>query len=230
MVEVAEELVEAVRRGQELVAVAEMVLAELAAHVAERLQHLGDGRVFLLQADRRTGQADLGQAGPERALTGDEGGTAGGAALLAVVGRQNRALVGDAVDVGRLEAHHALVPDAEIPQPDIVAEDHEDVRPPTTGGRRCRRGLLGLRRAKTKGPQYGKRRTAQKQPCADRRSASISGLLLTACLPSERCDQDQANRIGDGEAASIVDLPDHIGLHAEMLVDRQRHTQGQPVA
>ena len=42
VVEVAEELVEAVHRRQELVAVAEMVLAELAGGVALRLQQLGD--------------------------------------------------------------------------------------------------------------------------------------------------------------------------------------------
>ena len=53
VVEVAEELVEAVRRGQELVAVAEVVLAELAGDVAQRLQQVGDGRVFGLQAERR---------------------------------------------------------------------------------------------------------------------------------------------------------------------------------
>ena len=46
VIEIAEELVEAVRRRKELVAVAEVVLAELAGHVAERLQHVGDGRIF----------------------------------------------------------------------------------------------------------------------------------------------------------------------------------------
>ena len=54
VVEVAEELVEAVDRRQVLVPVAQVVLAELAGGVAERLEQLGDGRVFLLQADRST--------------------------------------------------------------------------------------------------------------------------------------------------------------------------------
>ena len=44
VVEVAEELVEAVDGRQVLVAVAEVVLAELAGGVAERLEQLGDGR------------------------------------------------------------------------------------------------------------------------------------------------------------------------------------------
>ena len=85
VIEVAEELVEAVHGRQVFVAVAEVVLAELAGGVAERLEQLGDGRVFLLQADRGAGHADLGQAGADRILAGDEAGAAGGAALLRVV-------------------------------------------------------------------------------------------------------------------------------------------------
>ena len=53
VVEVAEELVEAVHRRQVLVAIAEVVLAELAGGVAERLEQLGDRRVLGLQADGR---------------------------------------------------------------------------------------------------------------------------------------------------------------------------------
>ena len=82
VVEVAEELVEAVVRGQELVLVAEVVLAELARDVAERLQQLGDGRVLRLQPDVGAWHADLGEAGAKRVLAGDEGSAAGGAALL----------------------------------------------------------------------------------------------------------------------------------------------------
>jgi hypothetical protein len=59
VVEIAEELIEAVHRRQEFVAVAEMVLAELAGGVAERFQRLGDGDVLRLQAERRARQADL---------------------------------------------------------------------------------------------------------------------------------------------------------------------------
>ena len=83
VIEIAEELVEAVHGRQIFIAVAEVVLAELAGGVAERLQQLGDGRVFLLQADGGAGHADLGQAGADRILAGDEAGAAGGAALLA---------------------------------------------------------------------------------------------------------------------------------------------------
>ena len=50
VVEVTEELVEAVNRWQELVAVAEMILAELPGRVALRLEQLGDRRVLLRKA------------------------------------------------------------------------------------------------------------------------------------------------------------------------------------
>jgi hypothetical protein len=46
VVQVAEELVEAVVAGQVLVLVAQVVLAELAGRVPQRLEQLGDGRVL----------------------------------------------------------------------------------------------------------------------------------------------------------------------------------------
>src|SRR3972149_8345208 len=83
VVEGAEELVEAVGRGQVLVAVAQMVLAELPGHVALRLEQVGQRRVFLLETLLGTRQADLEQSGAKRRLAGDERRAAGGAALLA---------------------------------------------------------------------------------------------------------------------------------------------------
>ena len=59
VVEVAEELVEAVHGRQELVQVAEMVLAELPGRVAERLQQLGDRHVLGLEADVEPGTPTL---------------------------------------------------------------------------------------------------------------------------------------------------------------------------
>ena len=65
VVEVAEELIETVGGGQHFVAVAEVVFAELSCHVALRLEQGGDGRVFLLHAFGRAGQANLGEAGAD---------------------------------------------------------------------------------------------------------------------------------------------------------------------
>jgi hypothetical protein len=55
VVEVAEELVEAVDGRQELVPVAEVILAELPRRVAVVLQELGDRRILGPQPDRRGG-------------------------------------------------------------------------------------------------------------------------------------------------------------------------------
>ena len=115
VVERAEEFVEAVHGGEHGVEVAEVVLAELAGHVALRLQELREGRVLRLQPFLGARQAHLEQAGAERALPGQEGAAAGGAALLAVEVGEDRAFVRDPVDVGRLVAHLAEVVGADIP-------------------------------------------------------------------------------------------------------------------
>ena len=59
VIEVAEELVEPVNGRQELVAVAEVVLAELAGGVALRLEQLGKRWVLLRQSFLGTRQTDL---------------------------------------------------------------------------------------------------------------------------------------------------------------------------
>jgi hypothetical protein len=51
VIEVAEELVEAVHRRQESIQIAEVVLAELASRVAEWLEQLRDRGVLVLQSD-----------------------------------------------------------------------------------------------------------------------------------------------------------------------------------
>ena len=128
VIEIAEELVEAVHRRQMLVAVAKVVLAELAGGVAEILEELPDGRVLGLQAERGARHADLREAGADRRLPGDEGGAAGGAALLPVEVGEHRAFLRDAVEVGRAIAHQAVVVAAEIEPADVVGHDEQDVR------------------------------------------------------------------------------------------------------
>ncbi len=51
VIEIAEELVKSMHGRQEFIAIAEMVLAELAGGVAERLEQFGDGRIFRLKSD-----------------------------------------------------------------------------------------------------------------------------------------------------------------------------------
>ncbi|MNE43646.1 hypothetical protein D3C80_1378330 [compost metagenome] len=76
----------------------------------------------------RAGHADGQQAGTERMLTKGESRATGGAGLLAVGVGEQSPFPGDAVDVRRLVAHHALVVGADVEDADVVAEDHQDVR------------------------------------------------------------------------------------------------------
>src|SRR4029453_1073427 len=127
MVQRTIELAEAVRRGQMFVAIAEVVLAELPCDVALRLKQVGDGDIARLQTFLRAGQSNLEHAGAETRLTGDETRASGGAALLTIPIREQRAFLGDAVKVWRLVAHHALVVGAEVPVANVIAPDDEDV-------------------------------------------------------------------------------------------------------
>ena len=109
VVEIAEELVEAVIGRQVLVLIAQVVLAELPGRVTLRLQRIGDRRHPVRDAVRIARHADGQQAGAKRLLPEDEGRPPGGAALLAVGVREERAFLGDAIDVRRAIAHQALV-------------------------------------------------------------------------------------------------------------------------
>src|SRR5262245_26062148 len=63
VIQIAEELIEPMHGRQKFVAVAEMVLTELAGGVTEWFQRLGDGDVLRLQPERRAGQANFGHSG-----------------------------------------------------------------------------------------------------------------------------------------------------------------------
>ena len=128
VIEVAVELVEAVHGRQVLVLVAEMVLAELAGRIAERLEQFGDRGVLRGPADVGTGHADLAHASAVHALSADERRAAGSTALLTVGVGEPHALVGDAVDVRGAVTHQAVAVATEIADSDVVAPDHQDVR------------------------------------------------------------------------------------------------------
>ena len=129
VIEVAEEFVEAVHGRQELVLVAEVVLAELAGGVAHALERGRDRHGLRRNADRRAGLADRGHAGADRQLAGDEVGAARRAARLGVVVGEQHALGGELVEVRRPPGHHAAVVGADVPHADVVAHDDDDVRP-----------------------------------------------------------------------------------------------------
>ena len=128
VVEGAVKFFEAVNGRKMLVAIAEVILAELRGDVALLLEQIRDGRIFLLKAFLRSGQTDFQEAGAERRLARDESGPSRGAALLTIGIGEHSAFLGEAVDVGSLVAHHALIVRTDIPIADVVAPDDEDVR------------------------------------------------------------------------------------------------------
>jgi hypothetical protein len=127
VVEVAEELVEAVQGRQVFVEVAEMVLAELAGRVAERFQHGGKRARLGRHADIRTRLAHRGEAGPQGKLAGDEVRAPRGAACLGVVVGEAHALGGEPIKVRRLARHDSLVIGADVEPTDVVAHDDKNV-------------------------------------------------------------------------------------------------------
>ena len=80
MVEVAEELIEAVHGRQRGVAIADVVLAELARGIAEVLEQAADRGIELAHAHRCAGEADLAQPASHDVLAGEERRAAGRAA------------------------------------------------------------------------------------------------------------------------------------------------------
>jgi hypothetical protein len=145
MVEDAVELVEAVHGGQVFVAVAEMVLADLRSGIAVGLEEFGNGRILVLDTLLCRGQADGQKTGAEWRLPEDEGGTPGRAGLLGIVIGEQRAFLGDAVDVRRAPAHHPSMVGADVPDADIVGHDHHDVWPLLRRWRRLRARRRGQR-------------------------------------------------------------------------------------
>src|SRR5271170_7845699 len=115
-------------RGQILVAVAQMVLADLRRGVTKRFEQLGNCRVFVLQALFGGWQPDVQQTRAERRLTSNERGPPRSAGLLRVVIGEECALIGDSVNVRRAPAHHAAMVGTDVPYADIVRHDHDDVR------------------------------------------------------------------------------------------------------
>ncbi len=127
VIQVTPELVEPVRRRQRVGVVAQVVLAELARVVAEVAQKPREGRGPGPQVRRAARKLRRDHARAQRMHAGEEGVSAGGAALLGVVRLEERAFVADAVDVGGFAHHQPAVIDARLHDPDVVAHDEDDV-------------------------------------------------------------------------------------------------------
>jgi len=79
------------------------------------------------QIGRAAGQLRRNHAGAQRIHAGEEGITPGCTALHGDVIHKHRALLPDAVDVGRFPDHQAAMINARLHPTDVVAHDEQDV-------------------------------------------------------------------------------------------------------
>ncbi len=127
VIEVAPILLESVRCREGLGMVAEVVLAELAGGVTEIQQELGERRGSRSQVGRAARQLRRDHTRAQRIHAGEEGISSGRAALHGNIVHEDRALVPDPVDVGRLADHQTAVIDARLHPADVVTHDEQDV-------------------------------------------------------------------------------------------------------
>ncbi len=157
VIQIAPELLEAVRGRQCVGVVAKMVLAELTGVVAEIEQELGERRGAGTQIGGAARQLRGDHAGAQRIHAGEEGIATSRAALLGVVSHEDRTFVADAIDVRRLADHQATMVDAWLHPADVIAHDEEDIwlRWRLRCGRRdrCSRQRRQHRRAQQSGAQ-----------------------------------------------------------------------------
>src|SRR4029450_3653128 len=105
-----------------------VVLTELSGGVSETLEQTADGRIELAHSHGRAGEANFRLAGANPVLTGEKRRASSGATLLAVILEESDTLLGNPVDVGRFESHHAPVVGADVSEADIVTPYDKDVR------------------------------------------------------------------------------------------------------
>ena len=127
MIEITEEFVEPVHRGQELVPIAQMVLAKLPSRVAHRFQHGSDGRRLIRHADRGPGLPDRGEPGADRQLASDEVGTAGRAARFGVIVGEHHSFGSQLIEVRRPAGHDTPVIRADVEPTDVVTHDEDNI-------------------------------------------------------------------------------------------------------
>ncbi len=127
VIQVAPELLEAVCRWQRCRFIAEVVLAELAGVVAEIQQEFCQRGRARQQRTGGTRKLRHDHARPQRMHAGEECSATRRAALLGIIGHEPRAFIREAVDVGRLPNHEALMVSTHVHDADVVAHDEQYV-------------------------------------------------------------------------------------------------------
>ncbi len=103
--------------------IAQVILAELAGRIAEIMKEFCERRSAGPQIRWAAWQLRWDHAGAQRMHAGEEGVASGRAALLGVVGHEDRAFLADAIDVGRFSDHQAAMVDAGLHPADVVTHD-----------------------------------------------------------------------------------------------------------
>ncbi len=102
VVKISQEFIKAVHGREMFIAVTLVVFAELSCRVAEALQNGSHRDVRFLPTFLGTRHTNLSHARAYGNASADEGGSASGATLLAVVVREGDSLGSDAINVGVL--------------------------------------------------------------------------------------------------------------------------------
>ncbi len=116
-------------RGQKLVLVSQVILAELPGRIALSYQQLSNGWLLFIETQIGAGHSYFTQACAEHTLSRDKCGAACGTALLSVVISKVNAFIGNAVNVGSFVTHQTfrVSAGAGIGLTDVVAPNDNDV-------------------------------------------------------------------------------------------------------
>src|SRR5262245_8627403 len=125
VVEITPKFLEAMRRGQGLGVVAQVVLAELASGVAEVPQEHCKRRGTGSPPRGAARERRRDHASPKRIHSGEKGIAARGAALHGYVVHEDAALLANAVDVWRLANHQTAM--INLHPTDVITHDEENV-------------------------------------------------------------------------------------------------------
>ena len=128
VIQIPKKLIEAVNSRQELVQVAQMILAELTGRVAHGLKRCGNGHSLFWYTDRRARLADGGHACANWQFTSNEVGPSRRTACFGVVVGETHPLSGELVEVGCTTGHHTLMISTDVKPADVIAHDDNDIR------------------------------------------------------------------------------------------------------
>ncbi len=127
VIQVAEELIKTVCRRQEFIFIAQVILPELTSSISQGFRNSAMVGSSFCNPTSAPGKPTLVNPVRKATLAGNKCRPACGAALLAIIIRKHGSFRGDTVDVRRFKSHHAAVPAAEVPEPDIITEYDEDI-------------------------------------------------------------------------------------------------------